>query len=85
MARRHQWHDTPGFENDVEFLSELASFLGSRWKAWLRPILVVLLVAALLLLLADQLPSLIAAPADDALAPVSRDDYRHDGAWVNRY
>lgn len=69
----------------MDFLTELASFLGSRWKAWLRPILIMLLIAGLLLVLADQIPSLIAAPADDPLAPVSRDDYRHDGAWVNRY
>jgi Family of unknown function (DUF5989) len=78
-------HEAAGCENDVEFLTELAAFLGSRWKAWLRPILVVLLVAGLLLAFANQLPRLLAAPAGDKLAPISRDDYRHDGARVNRY
>jgi hypothetical protein len=64
----------------VEFLSELAVFLKSRWKAWLQPILVILLIAAGLLVFANSLPRLIASPAADGLAPVSRDDYRHDGA-----
>jgi hypothetical protein len=75
----------PGIEDDVDFLTELAAFLRARWRAWLRPVLVVLLVAGGLLLLANRLPGLIAAPAGDTLAPVSRDDYRHEGAWVNRY
>jgi hypothetical protein len=69
----------------VEFLAELAAFLRARWKAWLRPILVVLLIAGGLLVFADQLPRLVSSPAGDTLAPVSRDDYRHDGAWLNRY
>jgi Family of unknown function (DUF5989) len=69
----------------VGFLSELVVFLSSRWRAWLQPILVILLIAAGLVVFANALPRLFASPADDALAPVARDDYRHDGAWVNRY
>jgi hypothetical protein len=77
--------DEAGGENDVEFLTELAAFLSSRWKVWLRAILIVLLIVGGLLVFANLLPSLVAAPNTDTLAPVSRDDYRHDGAWVNRY
>jgi hypothetical protein len=77
--------DERGIASDVAFLRELAAFLASRWKAWLQPILVILLIAAGLLAFANALPRLIAAPAGDRLAPVSRDDYRHDGAWLNRY
>jgi hypothetical protein len=71
--------DEPGIVNDVEFLTELAAFLRARWKAWLRPLLIVLLIVG------GLLPGLVASPTRDTLAPVSRDDYRHDGAWVNRY
>jgi hypothetical protein len=77
--------DEPGIVNDVEFLTELAAFLRARWKAWLRPLLIVLLIVGGLLVLANQLPGLVASPTRGTLAPVSRDDYRHDGAWVNRY
>ena len=69
----------------MDFLAELAAFLGSRWKAWLQPVLIVLLIVIGLLVFATELPRLVTSPAGDALAPVSRDDYRHDGAWVNRY
>jgi uncharacterized protein DUF5989 len=77
--------DGGGIANDVEFLSELAVFLRSRLKAWLQPILVILLIAAGLLVFASALPRLIAAPGADGLTPVSHDDYRHDGARVSRY
>jgi hypothetical protein len=77
--------DERGIANGVGFLSELVAFLSARWRAWLQPILVILLIAAGLVVFANALPRLIASPAGDALAPVSRDDYRHDGAWVNRY
>jgi hypothetical protein len=77
--------DERGIENDVDFLTELAAFLRSRWKAWLHPILVVLLLAGGLMVFAHELPRLIASPAGYTLAPVSRDDYRHEGASVSRY
>jgi hypothetical protein len=69
-----------GRAHQMEFLIEFALFLRSRWKAWLGPLLVILLLAAGLLVFAKQLPGLIAAPAGDTFAPLSRDDYRHEGA-----
>jgi hypothetical protein len=77
--------DERGIENDVDFLTELAAFLRSRWKAWLHPVLVVLLIAGGLLVFAHELPRLVASATGDTLAPVSHDDYRHEGASVSRY
>src|SRR5579862_1275787 len=57
-----QSDEEAGSVSDVEFLTELAAFLRLRWKAWLQPILIVLLIIGAFLLLANQLLSRSATP-----------------------
>jgi Family of unknown function (DUF5989) len=68
------------------FLVELFAFLGSRWKLWLRPIIIFLFIIGGLLMLSNGLfESFLPHRADDTLVPFSRSDYRHDAALLNRY
>lgn len=69
----------------MDFLLELAAFLSSRWQLWVRPILIALLIAAGVLVLAGAVTSVLTPASEDTLAPLSRNDYRHDTALFNRY
>jgi hypothetical protein len=70
----------------MDFLVELFAFLRSRWKLWLRPIIIFLVLVGCLLMLANGfLESFFPHRVDDPLVPFSRGDYRHDAAFFNRY
>ena len=68
----------------MDFFAELFLFLRSRWKLWIGPI-VILLVLTGLLLLFDLIAQRSSAPAiNDPRVPFSRDHYRHDVAFFNK-
>ena len=69
----------------MDFLVELFLFLGSRWKLWVRPIVIFLLIIALLMLAAWILEWGFAPGVDDELVPFSRNHYRHDAVLFNKY
>jgi len=70
----------------LDFLLELFAFLRTRRKLWLRPIIIFLLIVGGLLMLANgALESFLSPRADDPVVPFSRDSYRHDAAFCNRY
>jgi hypothetical protein len=70
----------------LDFLIELFAFLRSRRKLWLRPILIFLLIIGGLLMLANGfLGGGFSATVEDPVVPFSRDAYRHDAAFFNRY
>lgn len=69
----------------MDLLLELFILLRSRRKLWLRPIIIVLLIIAGLLLLANgHLESFSPHRVDDTLVPFSRGHYRQDAAFFNR-
>jgi hypothetical protein len=68
----------------VDFLIELFIFVRSRWKFWLRPIVILLLLIGLLLLV-DLIMERPSSPEiHDPRIPFSRDHYRHDVAFFNK-
>jgi uncharacterized protein DUF5989 len=70
----------------LDFLIELFAFLRSRWKLWLRPIIIFLLIIGGLLMLANGLLGGGGSPTvEDPVVPFSRSAYRHDAAFFNRY
>jgi hypothetical protein len=69
----------------IDLVVELCFFLRSRWRVWLRPIIIFLLVIGGLLMLSNGfLATVSPGPTDDTLTPFSRNDYRHDDAFFNR-
>jgi hypothetical protein len=69
----------------IDLVVELCFFLRSRWRVWLRPIIILLLVIGGLLVLSNGfLAAVSPGPTDDTLTPFSRNDYRHDDAFFNR-
>jgi Family of unknown function (DUF5989) len=70
----------------MDFLVELFIFLRSRRKLWLRPFIILLLIIASLLMLANgYLESFFPHRVDDTLVPFSRGHYRQDAAFFKRY
>ena len=70
----------------LDFLVELFAFLRSRRKLWLRPIIIFLLIIGGLLMLANGFLGRGVSPTvEDPVVPFSRDAYRHDAAFFNRY
>ena len=70
----------------MAFLTELVVFLRDHRKFWLRPIIVLALIVAGALALANGvfdvfLPSV----SEDRLAPFDRGHYRQDRAFFERY
>ena len=69
----------------MKFLTELLAFLSSRRSTWLRPIVILLMVIGVLLLLGGGfLDAFFPRSAPDELPPLSRQHYRHDGAFLSR-
>jgi hypothetical protein len=68
----------------MKFLSELLALLSSRRDAWLRPIVILLLVLGAILLAGRFVDVFLPRSAPDPLPPLSRDHYRHDGAFFSR-
>jgi len=69
----------------MDFLVEVFILLRSRRKLWLRPIIIVLLIIAGLLMLANgYLESFSPHRVADTLVPFSRGHYRQDAAFFNR-
>lgn len=69
----------------MDLVAEFWFFLRSRWRVWLRPIIIFLLVIGGLLVLSNGfLAANSQDPTDDTLKPFSRNDYRHDAAFFNR-
>jgi hypothetical protein len=69
----------------LDLVVELCFFLRSRWRVWLRPLIIFLLVIGGLLVLSNGfLATVSPGPTDDTLTPFSRNDYRHDDAFFNR-
>lgn len=70
----------------LDFLVELFAFLRSRRKLWLRPIIIFLLIIGGLLMLANGfLGGGFSPTVEDPVVPFSRDAYRHEAAFFNRY
>jgi hypothetical protein len=70
----------------LDFLIELFAFLRSRWKLWLRPIIIFLLIIGGLLMLANGfLGGGFSPTVEDPVVPFSRGAYRHDAAFFKRY
>lgn len=69
----------------MKFLVELRALIGARRTAWLRPILIVLLlVGALVLLAGGYLDVFFPRREADPQAPFTREHYRQDGAFLSR-
>lgn len=68
----------------VDFFVELFLFLRSRWKLWLGPIVILVLLTGLLLLF-DRIVQRSSSPeVNDPRVPFSRDHYRHDVAFFSK-
>jgi hypothetical protein len=68
----------------MKFFSDLLMLLASRRDAWLRPIIIVLLVVGALMLAGGVLEVFLPRSEPDRLPALSRDHYRQDGAFLNR-
>jgi hypothetical protein len=69
----------------LDFLVELFALLRCRWKLWLRPIIIFLLIIGGLVMLANGFLGGGGSATEDPVVPFSRASYRHDGAFFNRY
>jgi hypothetical protein len=69
----------------MDYLVELLAYLRSRWRLWLPPIIIFLLIIGGLLMLANGFLGSPPHRVDDPLVPFSRGDYRQDAAFLNRY
>jgi hypothetical protein len=69
----------------MNFLAELFAFLGAHRRVWLRPILILLgVIAAAWLLAGGILEVFLPRNEPDPLPTLSREHYRHDGAFSER-
>jgi Family of unknown function (DUF5989) len=68
----------------MKFLTDLLALIASRRDPWLRPIVILLLVLGVLLLAGRFVDVLMPRSEPDQLPPLSRDHYRHDGAFFSR-
>jgi len=70
----------------MAFLNELVLFLRERRRSWLRPLVVLaLLVAGLLALANGVFDAFLPSAPEDPLTPFARSHYRQDRAFFNRY
>jgi hypothetical protein len=68
----------------MKFLAELMILVGSRRASWLRPIGILLLAIAAVLLASRFVDIFFPRSQPDTVPPFSRDHYRQDGAFRSR-